>query len=147
MKYALTEQQISLLREVAASSSATPIPWKSSNTAWALEQRGLIKRSWTGKGEHVAIVTADGRYYLKHGRHPEVVRAEKKRLKGVSDRAALAPCGGADLIARLRSAGGKITVGDPGPKTRGRWRPAYDAAVEAYQPRGTGQRQSSRYGE
>lgn len=40
-----------------------------------LEQRGLIKRSWHG-GRHVAVVTKDGRYFLKHGKHPKQVRAE-----------------------------------------------------------------------
>ncbi|UQI47178.1 hypothetical protein M1P56_23945 [Streptomyces sp. HU2014] len=145
MKSALTEQQVCLLREVAASSGATPIPSKSSNTAWALEQRGLIKRSWTRNGAHVAIVTADGRYYLKHGRHPQEVQAEKDRLKGDSGQAALAPDGGADLITRMRSAAGKIIVSDPGPKTRGRWRAAYYAALhQGHVPEGHKLRWSGR---
>lgn len=145
MTYVLTEQQVSLLREVAASSGALPVPSRSTNTAWALEQRGLIKRSWTSKGSHVAIVTADGRYYLKHGRHPQEIRAEKERLKGDSGQAALAPVGGADLITRLRSAAGKLTVSDPGPKTRGRWRAAYfDALHQGHLPEGHKLRWSGR---
>ncbi|MDJ0347531.1 hypothetical protein QMK19_40625 [Streptomyces sp. H10-C2] len=68
VKYALTDSQIDLLREIAAASSAVPIPPARTQTAWALEQRGLIKKTWRGSG-HVAVVTADGRYYLKHGKH------------------------------------------------------------------------------
>ncbi|WP_435835823.1 FG-GAP repeat domain-containing protein [Streptomyces anulatus] len=104
--------------------------------AWALEQRGLIKRTWRGSG-HVAVVTADGRYYLKHGKHPRQVQAEKERLEGDSAQAALAPAGGAELVSRLQSASGAITVADPGPRTRGRWRTAYyDALHHGHVPEG-----------
>ncbi|WP_405764982.1 hypothetical protein [Streptomyces sp. NBC_01538] len=47
-----------LLREIAAASSAMPIPPARTQTSWALEQRKLIKRTWRGSG-HVAAVTAD----------------------------------------------------------------------------------------
>ncbi|MFF0567532.1 hypothetical protein ACFYT7_07690 [Streptomyces sp. NPDC004041] len=69
MKYALTEPRVDLLREIAAASSAMPVPPARIQTSWALEQRYLIKRIWRGSG-HVAVVTADGRYYLQHGNHP-----------------------------------------------------------------------------
>ncbi|MEE1749881.1 hypothetical protein [Streptomyces sp. JV184] len=77
-----------------------------------MEQRGLIKRTWRGSG-HAAAVTTDGRYYLKHGKHPRQVQAEKERLKGDAAQAARAPADGAELIFRLESASGKITVPDP----------------------------------
>lgn len=110
VKYTLTEQQAAMLRQIAAASSAVPIVPKSSNTAWALEQRGLIKRSWRGSG-HVAVVTSDGRYFLKHGKHPKEVQAEKERLAGDTEQAERAPADGAELIARLHSAAtGKLTV-------------------------------------
>ncbi|MEV7845777.1 hypothetical protein AB0O50_17525 [Streptomyces cyaneofuscatus] len=136
MKYTLTEPQVDLLRKIAAASSATPIPPAQIQTSWALEQRDLIKRTWRGNG-HVAVVTADGRYYLKHGKHPRQVQAEKERLKGDASQAALAPADGAELISRLQSASGKITVPDPAARTRGRWRAAYyDALHHGHVPTG-----------
>ncbi|MFI1314275.1 hypothetical protein ACH4TS_29710 [Streptomyces albidoflavus] len=129
VKYTLTEQQADMLRQIAAASSAVRIAPKSSNTAWALEQRGLIKRSWRGSG-HVAAVTSDGRYFLKHGKHPKEVQAEKERLAGDAEQAERAPSDGAELIVRLQStSSGKLTVPDPGPRTRGRWRAAYYDAL------------------
>lgn len=128
VKYALTEPQVDLLREIAAASNAMSIPPARTQTSWALEQRGLIKRTWRGSG-HVAVVTADGRYYLKHGKHPRQVQAEKERLKGDAAQAARAPADGAELISRLQSTSGKITVPDPAAKTRGRWRTAYYDAL------------------
>lgn len=110
MKYTLTEQQADLLRQIAAASNAVPVAPKSSNTAWALEQRGLIKQSWRGSG-HVAVVTSDGRYVLKHGKHPREARAERERLAGDAEQAKRAPADGAQLIARLRR--------DPRPLPRG----------------------------
>ncbi|MET9100755.1 hypothetical protein [Streptomyces antibioticus] len=136
VKYALTEPQVDLLREIAAASSAMSISPARTQTSWALEQRGLIKRTWRGSG-HVAVVTADGRYYLKHGKHPRQVQAEKERLKGDAAQAARAPADGAELISRLQSASGKITVPDPAAKTRGRWRRAYyDALHHEHVPTG-----------
>lgn len=83
------------------------------------------------------MVTADGRYYLKHGKHPRQVQAEKERLAGDSAQAALAPAGGAELVSRLQSASGTITVADPAPRTRGRWRAAYyDALHHGHVPGG-----------
>ncbi|MFB7543549.1 hypothetical protein ACFC0N_27100 [Streptomyces zaomyceticus] len=129
MKYTLTEQQTGLLRQIAATPGTFPVAPSSSNTAWALEQRGLIKRSWSGHN-HVAMVTPDGRYFLKHGKHPEEIRAERKRLAGDAERAENAPADGCELIARLQStASGRLTVPDPGPRTRGRWRAAYYSAL------------------
>jgi hypothetical protein len=78
----------------------------------ALERRGLVKRSWRGSG-HNAVVTADGRYYLKHGKHPRQVRAEKERLEDDAAQAMRAPSDGTELVSRLQSASGKITVPDP----------------------------------
>ncbi|WP_338483855.1 hypothetical protein VM636_06760 [Streptomyces sp. SCSIO 75703] len=136
MKYTLTEPQVDLLREIAAASSAMPIPPARTQTSWALEQRDLIKRTWRGSG-YVAVVTADGRYYLKHGKHPRQVQAEKERLKGDAAQAALAPATGTELISRLQSASGKITVPDPAAQTRGRWRAAYyDALHHGHVPTG-----------
>lgn len=128
MKDALTEKQAAMLREIAAASDAVAVPSGSTQTAWSLERHGLIKRTWRGSG-HVAVVTADGRYYLKHGKHPQDVQAEKERLAADADRAACAPADGAELISRMQSTSGKLTVPDPGPQTRGRWRTAYYDAL------------------
>ncbi|MFI6475466.1 hypothetical protein ACIBL5_35125 [Streptomyces sp. NPDC050516] len=129
MKHALSAPQADLLREIAATAEAMRILPARTQTAWALEQRGLIKRTWRGSG-HVAVVTADGRYYLKHGRHPRQVQADKERLEDDGAQAALAPADGAELVSRLKSASGRtITVPDPAPKTRGRWRVAYYDAL------------------
>ncbi|WP_438485433.1 hypothetical protein [Streptomyces sp. S186] len=128
MKYALTEKQAAMLREIAAASDAVAVPPRGIHTASALEKRGLIKRTWRG-GRHVAVVTAAGRYYLKHGKHPRKVQAEKERLEGDVEQAARAPADGTELISRLRSASGKIIVSDPAPQTRGRWRAAYYNAL------------------
>ncbi|MGW0669923.1 hypothetical protein [Streptomyces sp. NPDC002746] len=136
MKCTLTEPQVDLLRKIAAAASAMPIPSARTQTSWALEQRDLIKRTWRGSG-HVAVVTADGRYYLTHGKHPRQVEAQKERLKGDAAQAALAPAAGAELISRLQSASGKITIPDPAAQSRGRWRAAYyDALHNGHIPTG-----------
>ncbi|MGW0394786.1 hypothetical protein ACWDYJ_28645 [Streptomyces sp. NPDC003042] len=136
VKYTLTEKQAAMLREIAAAADAVAVPPGSTQTAWALEKRGLIKRTWRGSG-HVAVVTTDGRYYLKHGKHPQEVQAAKERREGDADQAARAPVAGAELISRLHSASGTITVPDPGPQTRGRWRAAYyDALHHSHVPDG-----------
>lgn len=78
MKYSLSEKQAAMLREVAAASEALVLPPTAIHTAAALEKRGLIKRTWRSSGPPVAVVTADGRYYLKHGKHPREVQAERR---------------------------------------------------------------------
>ena len=133
VKYALTEPQVDLLREIAAASSAMSIPPARAQTSWALQQRGLIKRTWRGTGP-VAVVTADGRYYLKRGKHPQQVQAEKERLEGDAAQAARAPADGAELVSRLQSASGKITVSDPAAQTRGRWRGAFRSCTPCASP-------------
>ncbi|MFJ8255617.1 hypothetical protein [Streptomyces sp. NPDC094466] len=136
MKYAVSAPQSTLLREIAAASDAVQIAPGRVHTAWALEQRGLIQRTWRGNN-HVAVVTADGRFYLKHGKHPRQVQAEKERLEGDAAQAARAPADGAQLISRLQSTSGKITVPDPAPQTRGRWRAAYHNALhQGHVPKG-----------
>ncbi|MGN4160062.1 hypothetical protein ACRWOO_10320 [Streptomyces sp. NEAU-PBA10] len=58
-------------------------------------------------------------------------------MKGDAAQAARAPADGAELISRLQSASGKITVPDPATKTRGRWRAAYyDAHHQGHVPIG-----------
>lgn len=89
MKYALSQPQLDLLHEIAAASDAVQVAPGRVHTVWALEQRGLVKRTWRGS-IHVAVVTADGRYYLKHGVHPRQIQAEKERLEGDGAQAALA---------------------------------------------------------
>ncbi|WP_241837557.1 hypothetical protein [Streptomyces sp. CB02115] len=117
VKYTLSVQQADLLRQVAAAPGALTIAPNRSNTVWALRQRGLIQQSG-----QAAVVTSDGRYFLKHGKHPKEVQAEKDRLAGDAERAARAPADGAELISRLwATAYGQLTVPDPGPQTRGRW--------------------------
>ncbi|MEU3629781.1 MULTISPECIES: hypothetical protein [Streptomyces] len=145
MKYALSERQAAMLREIAAASEAVVLPPKAIHTAAALEKRGLIKRTWRSSGPPVAVVTADGRYYLKHGKHPREVQAAKERLEEDADEAARAPADGVELISLLRSTSGKITVPDPAPQTRGRWRAAYyDALHHGHVPEGHKLRWSGR---
>jgi hypothetical protein len=86
---------------------------------------------------HTAVITADGRYCLKHGKHPLEVQRERERLAGDARQVALAPDGGAELIARSRSASGRVTVSHPAPRTRDRWRAAlYDAVHHGHVPEG-----------
>jgi hypothetical protein len=73
----LTEPQVALLREIASAADAVAPAPGAIHTAWALGKRGLIKRTWR-ESRHVAVVTADGRYYLKHGKRPRQVQAEKE---------------------------------------------------------------------
>ncbi len=91
MKCALSEKQAAMLREIAAASEAVVLPPKAIHTAAALEKRGLIKRTWRSSGPPVTVVTADGRYYLKYGKHPRGVQAAKERLEEDADEAARAP--------------------------------------------------------
>jgi hypothetical protein len=84
-----------MLREIAAASEAVVLPPEAIHTAAALEQRGLIKRKWRSNGLPLAVVTADGRYYLKHGEHPREVQAAMKRLDADAGEAARAPADGA----------------------------------------------------
>jgi hypothetical protein len=128
MKYALTEKQAELLRKIAKSDSALSMSSESPGTTWALKTRGLIKTDGYGSGE-VAVVTADGRYYLNHGRHPRQAQEEKQRLQDDPQQAGLAPRDGTELIARLRAGDGKVTVLNPGPQTRARRRGAYYDAL------------------
>ncbi|WP_247196943.1 hypothetical protein [Streptomyces sp. GESEQ-35] len=51
----------------------------------------MIKRTWRSSGPPVTVVTADGRYYLKYGKHPRGVQAAKERLEEDADEAARAP--------------------------------------------------------
>jgi hypothetical protein len=145
VKYPLSERLAAMLREIAAASETVVLPPKAIHTAAALEKRGLIKRTWRSSGPPVAVVTADGRYYLKHGKHPREVQATKERLEKDADESARAPADGVELISRLRSASGKITVPDPAPQTRGRWRAAYyDALHHGHVPEGYKLRWSGR---
>lgn len=65
------------------------------------------------------------------------MQAEKERLKGDAAQAARASADGAELISRLQSPPGKITISDPAPQTRGRWRAAYyDALHHGHVPEG-----------
>ncbi|MFK0193934.1 hypothetical protein [Kitasatospora sp. NPDC090308] len=127
-----TEIQAELLRWVAANPGAE-IESHKSTTLWALEQRKLVKRKFsiTKQGYQVqtAAVTEQGKYYLKHGRHPEEVEREAQRNARDPDTAKDAPADGPELIRRLEVADGNITVPDPGVMTRGRWTRAFYHAV------------------
>ncbi|MGW0769648.1 hypothetical protein [Streptomyces sp. NPDC002676] len=106
----MSEKQAAMLREIAAASEAVVLPPKAIHTAAALEKRGLIKRTRRSSGPPVAVVTADDRYYVKHGKHPREVKAAKEWLDEDADEPARAPADGVELISRLLSASGKITV-------------------------------------
>ncbi|OIV37117.1 hypothetical protein BIV57_12795 [Mangrovactinospora gilvigrisea] len=132
----MTEKQTALLQQISESDSALSVSSESSMTTWALKTRGLIKTDGYGSSE-VAVITADGRYYLKHGRHPRQEQEERQRLQQDPEQAALAPSGGSELIARLGDGDGTVTVPDPGPQTRARWRNAYyDALHHCHIPAG-----------
>ncbi|MFD4510069.1 hypothetical protein [Streptomyces sp. NPDC058457] len=129
MKYALTEKQRELLKQVAAAPKAYEAANAHSGVLWALQQRGLVQRGRGPAGREVVVLTASGRFYLKHGKHPKEAEADKQRLKDDPAQAALAPADGAELVARLRAGQGTVTVPNPGPQTRSRWRAAYYHAL------------------
>ncbi|MGW6263288.1 hypothetical protein [Streptomyces sp. NPDC055085] len=131
MKYALNEKQRELLKQIAAASNMYEVQSAHSGVLWALTQRNLVQTE-TSRGpqrRQVVVLTADGRFYLEHGKHPKEAEAEKQRLKDDPAQAALAPADGPALIAALRAAQGTVTVPNPGPKTRARWRAAYYQAL------------------
>ncbi|MBC3843125.1 hypothetical protein GXW82_31815 [Streptacidiphilus sp. 4-A2] len=134
MKFSLapTPIQADLLQWVAANPGAQ-IESQKSNTLWALEQRKLVKRSLpmleNGTQGQTAVLTDQGKYYLKHGQHPEEVERAAQRAARDPETAKTAPADGADLIHRLSAAGGTLTVQDPGVLTRGRWTKAFYEAV------------------
>lgn len=137
MKYRLNDKQLELLKQVAAEPKAFDVNGAHSGVLWALQQRTLVTRGSVG-GRQTVTLTADGRFYLKHGKHPKEVEEEKQRLKNDPAQAALAPADGTDLLARIRESNGTITVPDPGPKTRARWRAAYYHALHnAHVPEGS----------
>ncbi|MGW1395664.1 hypothetical protein ACWD6Q_28835 [Streptomyces nigra] len=128
MKYSLTDKQVEVLKQVAAAPKAFEARGVHSGVLWALQQRQLVKTSWA-TGRQTVVITSDGRFYLKHGKHPKEVEENKQRLKNDPAQAALAPADGPELLARLREAAGTLTVPNPGPQTRARWRAAYYHAL------------------
>lgn len=137
MKFSLapTQIQADLLQWVAAN-PGVQIESHKSNTLWALEQRKLVKRSMpileNGTQARTAVLTDQGRYYLKHGRHPDEVEQEAQRAARDPETAKTAPTDGAELIRRLCAAGGILAVQDPGVLTRGRWTKAFYEAVNCH---------------
>ncbi|MFC8663962.1 hypothetical protein [Streptomyces sp. NPDC057199] len=129
MKYSLNDKQLELLKQVAAAPNAFEARGAHSGVLWALQQRTLVKSSYGATGRQIVVLTADGRFYLKHGKHPKEVEEDKQRLKNDPAQAALAPADGPALLARIREAHGTITVPNPGPRTRARWRAAYYHAL------------------
>ncbi|MFJ1975277.1 hypothetical protein ACIO93_42400 [Streptomyces sp. NPDC087903] len=129
MKYALNDKQLELLKQVAAASNTYEPLNAHSGVLWALTQRELVQTSRGPRGRQVVVLTADGRFYLKHGKHPKEAEEEKQRLKNDPAQAALAPANGPELLTRIREANGSVTVPCPGPKTRARWRAAYYHAL------------------
>ncbi|MEU0375212.1 hypothetical protein ABZ070_34640 [Streptomyces sp. NPDC006283] len=127
MKFALSDKQLDLLKQIATEKTYLTAA-AHSGVLWALQTRDLIKTGYTG-GRSSAVVTAGGSFYLQHGKHPKEVQAEKERLQNDPAQAAQAPVDGVELLARLREAGGTLTVPDPGPRTRGCWRSAYYHAL------------------
>ncbi|MFJ5221053.1 hypothetical protein ACIP98_41230 [Streptomyces sp. NPDC088354] len=128
MKYALNDKQLEALKLIASAKGSHPVQDVHSGVLWALEQRGLVKTGYAG-GRRNTVVTADGRFYIKHGKHPNQAEADKERLRQDPAQAALAPADGAALIARIREAHDVLTIADPGPRTRGRWKAAYYHAL------------------
>ncbi|MEU0061424.1 hypothetical protein [Streptomyces sp. NPDC006334] len=136
MKYSLNDKQLELLKQVAAAPKGFEAQGVHSGVLWALQQRTMVKTGWA-MGRQTALITADGRFYLKHGKHPKEVEEEKQRLKNDPAQAALAPADGPELLARIREAHGTLTVPHPGPQTRARWRAAYyDALHHGHVPDG-----------
>lgn len=67
---ALNERQRALLERLAAGEEPgawAPGEWHS---VYALRDRGLLTRSKSGGDVHVEVTEA-GRFYLRHGRHPD----------------------------------------------------------------------------
>lgn len=145
VKYSLNEKQRELLHQIAAAPKGYEAAHAHSGVLWALQQRELVQTSHGPTGRQVVGLTASGRFYLKHGKHPKEVEADKQRLKDDPAQAALAPADGAELMGRLRAGKGMVTVPNPGPGTRSRWRAAYYHALhQGHVPEGCKLRFSGR---
>jgi len=118
------EKQRELLQQIAAAPKTYEAAHAHSGVLWALQQRELVQTGRGPTGRQVVTLTAGGRFYLQNGKHPQEVEADKQRLKDDPAQAALAPPDGAELVGRLRAGKGTLTVPNPGPATRSRWRAA-----------------------
>lgn len=142
----LTERQLDVLRWVAAGCPDQDSGNAQKVSARSLQSRGLVDVSRRTGSWH-ATLTEDGQYYLDHGHpRPQVPRREARRPKrerpadveqppmakepaSHQERppSALLEISAKDLLERLRSEGGRLTVVDPSPDERAVWRRAIDA--------------------
>lgn len=142
----LTERQLDVLRWVAAGCPDQDSGNAQKVSARSLQSRGLVDVSRRTGSWH-ATLTEDGQYYLDHGHpRPQLPRREARRPKrerpadverppmtgepaGHQERppSALLEIPATDLLERLRSGGGQLTVVAPSPDERAAWRRAIDA--------------------
>ncbi|MCP2298307.1 hypothetical protein APR11_004752 [Nocardia amikacinitolerans] len=118
----LNDRQGDLLERIADGddlSSPESAPLRVS--AHALQSRGLVTIS-KRKGFFAASITEVGRYYLRHGYHPENDRPSGWHSQGDSENAE-------ELMSRLgKTSNGTVRVVEPDEKTRAAYRGAVDAA-------------------
>lgn len=137
----LNDRQLAALRRVGAADP--PITSQESGlavTIYALRDRGLVVAPRRG-GVWVAELTAAGRFYLEHGKHPDApdappgressapALARPKSQPGISSPAAT----GTDdinmaVLLKHLTAERRFVVADPEPTARAAWRRAIDAA-------------------
>jgi hypothetical protein len=136
----LKDHQLALLQRVADGSPVTSSEWTLATSVYALRSRRLVTTPRSG-GSWTAVITAAGRFYLEHGDYapsapplgseteptvsPPKVSPPAKSLQA-SPKVGM---GGSELVARLCADGGEITIVNPQPSERHRWRRAIHEAT------------------
>jgi hypothetical protein len=99
-------------------------------TVYALRNRRLVSVDRQGGGSWVASLTDRGRYLLEHGRYPgQPAGANPPELP--DRRAASQELTVGELVERVTANGGSLTIVDPDPSERRRWRRAIYFAVNS----------------
>ena len=130
----LNEKQVEVLRWIAE--GCPPGRWddhRYKNSAVALQNRGLVVVS-KKRGSWSAALTDEGRRYLADGRSRQAPvarhsQAERKAVETSYARPARHRVEAADLLERLRAAGGQLRLEDPAPAVRAGYRRAISAAI------------------
>jgi hypothetical protein len=139
----LKPHQVEVLRWVEAGCPEAEMPGEGAkHTARALQGRRLVTVS-RRDGRWSAALTQRGRYYLDHGRHPELTDtasgapSNNPSTPAVSGGVGQQPTArtamiqeATTLIERLQSSGGTVTVSDPDTETRASYRRAIHAAKQ-----------------
>lgn len=131
----INDKQSDLLERIADGDTlSTPEAASDRRSAYALRSRGLITADKRG-GVFTAAITDAGRFYLRHGRHPDRPRtpgaAEAKTGPAHGTREATARDSAAALVKRLTEAGERtLRITDPDDDTRASFRRQIHAAKQ-----------------